>query len=524
VHRYQAKRNFFGGIWPVVQRELRVGARRPFNYWVRVGAAAAGTLVLWYIVGNMEEPPATIGSWLFACLHALLLWLICLFVPGMTADCISREKREGTLGLLFLTPLNARGIVLGKGIVQALRAFTLWLAVLPVLTIPLLLGGVGRTDVFRAIAGEFCATMLCLAAGLLASSLVKSRGAAFVLALLCAVGFIFVLGLFLWNCILWQLRSLLGGYHLFAGPYDWMVFMGLIPMPAPLYTGGSYLTAVPIPSGFWLWSLSVCILLALLLSFLVVWFAARRIERSWQDKPPSPEQEYLVKRYCTPLFQRLYSRLRRHSLDRNPIAWLQQYSWKARLVKWGLCLAFIVVESMALRGNPHNFETVQTMLLLILAGAYTFVGVNSFLAEKRSGALELILITPISVNKIIFGRVWGLWKQFLPAALILAFCDNAAPVRPYDYFLPRFMIACGFFALPFCATCFALRFKNLIVAAVLTWIALLLPPFIAGASNGIEPDGSAGLFCFLLLYANLVLVLLVTFRLRHSLSRRIYSF
>jgi hypothetical protein len=69
-----------------------------------------------------------------------------------------------------------------------------------------------------------------------------------------------------------------------------------------------------------------------------------------------------------------------------------------------------------------------------------------------------------------------------------------------------------------------LRFKNLIVAAVLTWIALLLPPFIAGASNGIEPDGSAGLFCFLLLYANLVLVLLVTFRLRHSLSRRIYSF
>ena len=28
-----------GGIWPVVHRELRAGARRPFNHWLRAAGA-----------------------------------------------------------------------------------------------------------------------------------------------------------------------------------------------------------------------------------------------------------------------------------------------------------------------------------------------------------------------------------------------------------------------------------------------------------------------------------------------------
>ena len=122
-------------------------------------------------------------------------------------------------------------------------------------------------------------------------------------------------------------------------------------------------------------------------------------------------------------------------------------------------------------------ESAATGLLLILAGVYTFVGVSGFLEEKRSGALELILVTPISVNKLIFGRVWGLWKQFLPAALILAafilYNESSSP-RQNDAAV-EFSLVCGFFTLPVFATYFALRVKNLIVAAVLTWIALWLP-------------------------------------------------
>ena len=147
-------------VWPVVQRELREGARRPVNHRLRFLSAGVGTVLLWIIVANSRKPPAELGFWLFGSLHTFLLVLIALIVPALTADCIAREKREGTLGLLFMTPLSAGGIVAGKSLAQGLRAFTLWLAVLPILAIPFMTGGITWFDAFTALSLEFCATVL----------------------------------------------------------------------------------------------------------------------------------------------------------------------------------------------------------------------------------------------------------------------------------------------------------------------------------------------------------------------------
>jgi len=73
------------------------------------------------------------GKDLFRSLHIGLQLAIWFLVPLLTADCISRERRENTLGLLFLTPLGAFDIVIAKSLVHALRGVLLWLAVLPVL-------------------------------------------------------------------------------------------------------------------------------------------------------------------------------------------------------------------------------------------------------------------------------------------------------------------------------------------------------------------------------------------------------
>ena len=74
--------------------------------------------------------------------------------------------------------------------------------------------------------------------------------------------------------------------------------------------------------------------------------------------------------------------------------------------------------------NPFNFrENFEPLLFLTIVAGMTFAGVNSFAEEKRSGALELILVTPIPINQIILGRVRGVWEQFLPAALILGSLD-----------------------------------------------------------------------------------------------------
>jgi hypothetical protein len=81
--------------------------------------------------------------------------------------------------------------------------------------------------------------------------------------------------------------------------------------------------------------------------------------------------------------------------------------------------------------------------------------------------------------------------------------------------------------LPVFATYFALRVKNLIVAGVLTWIALCLPAafateFIQMFTNSDQLEMWLIPPMALLSYG--AFTLLTCFLLRHSLSRRIYSF
>src|SRR6267154_2528052 len=68
-----------------------------------------------------------------------------------TSDCLSEEKRDGTLGFLFLTDLRGYDVVLGKLLATSLRGFYALLAVFPILAITLLLGGVTGEEFWKAM-------------------------------------------------------------------------------------------------------------------------------------------------------------------------------------------------------------------------------------------------------------------------------------------------------------------------------------------------------------------------------------
>ncbi|MDW8310682.1 MAG: ABC transporter permease, partial [Verrucomicrobiales bacterium] len=170
-------------VLPVITRELRGEARRASNYWLRLAGAAAVLAVLLGLVAQMQGFAIGQGSRLFNSLNLTLFAALWLVVPLLTADCISAEKRGGTLGLLFLTPLKARDIVLAKGVVHTLRAVSLLLAALPVLAIPVLLGGVTWMDLARAALLDFSAVTLALTTGLLASCWCREWARATLLAL-----------------------------------------------------------------------------------------------------------------------------------------------------------------------------------------------------------------------------------------------------------------------------------------------------------------------------------------------------
>src|SRR5436190_16709487 len=153
-------------MWPVMIRELRVGARDIWNNWYRVLASAVVLLIGWFT--SLFDPNGD-GRSLFTAVHQVLLCVIWIFVPLATADCISKERREGTLGLLFLTPLKAWHVVIAKSLVQASRAAFMWLAAVPMLTLAFLMGGVTKWEVALSVLIHFSSICCALAAGIIMS-------------------------------------------------------------------------------------------------------------------------------------------------------------------------------------------------------------------------------------------------------------------------------------------------------------------------------------------------------------------
>ena len=157
---------------PIVERELIEASRRRGTYWIRLVAAAVGVLIGGFMMVVMRrERPGELGQALLIA-TASAVYLYCLFVGVFrTADCLSEEKREGTLGLLFLTDLKGYDIVFGKLAASSLNAFYGILAIFPVMAIPLLLGGVTLSEFWRIVIVAVNTLFFSLATGMFCSAI-----------------------------------------------------------------------------------------------------------------------------------------------------------------------------------------------------------------------------------------------------------------------------------------------------------------------------------------------------------------
>src|SRR5256885_821281 len=162
---------------PIVDRELRVAARRRGAHGLRLFAALASfAIIAWLCVRPTPgQPPAALGQALFSSL-SLMAFAYCLLIgPFIPADCISSEKRDGTLGLLFLTDLRSVEVVLGKWVAASLAGLYGLVAVLPSLGIPLLLGGVTPGEYGRVALAVVNAILFSLTAGMFVSALSREQ-------------------------------------------------------------------------------------------------------------------------------------------------------------------------------------------------------------------------------------------------------------------------------------------------------------------------------------------------------------
>jgi hypothetical protein len=135
-----------------VERELRINARQWKTHWGRLAAAAAGIgFGCWTIMAESVSRTGKPGRASFGVLALTGALVVMGTGARLASQAFAREKREDTLGLLLLTPLRPLEIVLGKLVTTSLPAFYHFVAIIPVLALPVLAGGVTMEDFFLLV-------------------------------------------------------------------------------------------------------------------------------------------------------------------------------------------------------------------------------------------------------------------------------------------------------------------------------------------------------------------------------------
>jgi hypothetical protein len=268
------------------------------------------------------------------------------------------------------------------------------------------------------------------------------------------------------------------------------------------------------------------LLLVLLIFILAVNRSAYQLKENWQKELTAPPQPEWVKIFSTSDFwQTMFRWNKSRTLDRNPIAWLQEYSWTARLTKWGWCILVLAGELAALMTvTDQRFVFYQSRLNILVLVGLAFSASGSFRRERQSGALELLLVTPLQARQLIGGRLWGVWGHFLPALAILYACWLMAPYQHNQ--LRSFWLVFGlssFLWLPVIGLYFSLLRMNFLVAWLTTCGVGLLVPWVATMTLA-RFYFAAGIGIEVLCVWQALTALMAGMQLYENLSRRQFSF
>jgi len=391
---------------PIVERELRVASQKRFTFWLRVIAAAVALIIGGgYFLLMTVVPFAGAGFTVGGPLFTILTWLC--FAAAMcaglffTSDCLSEEKREGTLGFLFLTDLRGYDVVLGKLFATSFRCAFALLAVFPILALTLLLGGVAPGLFWQTMLALINAMFFSLATGMFVSAI--SRNGQKALA--------GTLGLM----ALWVFGGVVLDWAIAAG--NGRPWRAMLSLSSPIHVFRS----VEGWSGrFWQ---------ALLVNQIVAWLqlalACVLIRRNWQVKNTSPTAE-LAKRGSWWRYggEKNRQALREKWLSRDPMLWLalrERGRVTAVMLVPALFLGTVILIVSEMTGGEMwalwNFLSGAVSLVVYLSVASQAA---LFFAEaRRTRLVELLLAAPLSAQEIVMGPWRALVRQFAGLAVLL---------------------------------------------------------------------------------------------------------
>lgn len=395
-------------VLPIVERELRVGARNPLFYRSRFMTPMVGAIIFLFIAISLHKgaPAQMMGkTLLYICFG--LIFAGCLFAGvSLTADSISREKREGTLGFLFLTDLKGYDIVLGKLVSSSICGVYAAFGILPIVSVIFLMGGVEFWMVVKLVVSCVNALFLSLSAGLLTSVLCvnerKSQGLASMLIVITLLGGP-LLGL-LWFWAKGALET--------AGQTEWGPFVLLNPLATFATSVGSFSGGL---SAFFISNAAVHAIGWIFLG-LACWLAPK----TWQEKGTTKRESKLKSMWREFVYgkgQKMEAD-RAAKLDVNAVHWLTNRDrWTGRMVWgwwWTIVLGFAAMVILAGKDALNPAMAMAFTLVLNAAMKLSMAGeaCRWIARDRQSGVLELVLTTSMSVDDILKGQWISLRKLY----------------------------------------------------------------------------------------------------------------
>jgi hypothetical protein len=406
-------------LLPILTRELRGRARSRATYWSRFAVALLGVLIclpetffagplgLGFVTGRRVFDGIVGAAFLLSCSACVL-----------AADVISAERREGTLGLLFLTRVKTPDVLLGKLASVGVMSMGALVAFLPVLLVPVMAGGVSGAEAFRKALALLATLLFALAAGLFGSAARRERAksvrdAVLVVSLVVLAPFVMFV-------------TFVGGAFRVIGAFSPLVLLN--------YAGDA--SFAKSPGAYW-GSLGIVIAMAVGLMFA----AGRRLRRvasDWGGETPPPKVVEAESERAVGLYRWQPARE-----EGSPIEWLvyrQQGVTAAMWMSAVVALAYSGVvlwvhEPLAPAGaaaSPVVAWPLGIAGALIGGAMVAWVASRFFVGVRRTGDLELLLTTPVGAESLVSDQWRALRRLFVrnvplvQAAMLLPVLGSAA--------------------------------------------------------------------------------------------------
>jgi ABC-type transport system involved in multi-copper enzyme maturation permease subunit len=472
----------------IAQRELRVSARRKSTYYARGAAALLGIVIggFYLLVFTLIGPSSTsFGHYMFTILAGYALLTTLLAGVFLASDSLSVERREGTLGLLFLTDLKGHEVVLGKFLAISLNAFYGLLAVFPVLALCLLTGGVAGAEFWRTCLALLNILFLSVTGGMLVSSFCQSAYRAM-------TGSIVLL-------VTWLVAT-------FAASWTGLDCVNKISPFEPCFfvADAEYFRGA---REFWE---------SLAFSHLTGWFflawAGCRL-RTFVDA--SKRSGAWTRVFTRNLLGSSAAR-RTRLLEVNPVLWLLDDSRNLRWLAWLLSLSAVAVliflgDTFGSRA-PFSSSLAMWPFYFLLKIFFAIQACRFFAEARRTGALELICSTPLTMREVVAGQWMLLRRLFLWPLIILLSANLVVLVQaaakgggnwgatgsasPFPFELFTFYLnfkvipntVADFFAIGWFGMWLALCLQRPNMAAGLTILSVVILPMIALCAPALATD------------------------------------